>query len=289
MGTNNLSTIGASIVRAVGNQLDQYFTALTGVFVPRKADGTPETGTQDLGSTAYKWRNGYLDQINVDNIKIDGNTISSTDTDGDINITPDGAGQIVTPNGGLYFQNLTKIITNGTFAVPTGVKRIYVSAVGGGGGAAGVLAPNVHVEGGSASKGLTRVFDCETSEIATIDITLGAGGGGGGGGTVGGGPGSVVAGGKGGDTFLTFKKADTSTIATYKVEGGLGSATTTVGYNLARGRGYASNLGAGGNAATAEGNQGASGYGAGGSSNINTVGDGEPGGAGGAGAVYIYY
>jgi hypothetical protein len=33
--------------------------------------------------------------VTVDNVKIDGNTLSSTDTDGDINITPDGAGSVV--------------------------------------------------------------------------------------------------------------------------------------------------------------------------------------------------
>lgn len=35
--------------------------------------------------------------ISVDNIKIDGNTISSTDTNGDINLTPNGTGSVVIP------------------------------------------------------------------------------------------------------------------------------------------------------------------------------------------------
>lgn len=35
----------------------------------------------------------------VDNIKIDGNTISSTDTNGNINITPNGTGAVVIPTG----------------------------------------------------------------------------------------------------------------------------------------------------------------------------------------------
>ena len=34
------------------------------------------------------------DQLNVDNLRLDGNTISSTDTNGDITIDPDGTGQI---------------------------------------------------------------------------------------------------------------------------------------------------------------------------------------------------
>lgn len=43
-------------------------------------------------------------ELRVDNIKVDGNTISSTNTNGDINLTPDGTGKVVTSradiNGG---------------------------------------------------------------------------------------------------------------------------------------------------------------------------------------------
>ena len=42
-----------------------------------------------LGSSAKKFAG-----LHVDNLKLDGNTFSSTDTDGDINITPDGAGRV---------------------------------------------------------------------------------------------------------------------------------------------------------------------------------------------------
>jgi hypothetical protein len=35
-------------------------------------------------------------QLNVDNIRLDGNTISSTNTNGDINLTPDGTGDVIT-------------------------------------------------------------------------------------------------------------------------------------------------------------------------------------------------
>jgi hypothetical protein len=51
--------------------------------------------SQDLGELTKKWKDFYLSGVaNIANIKIDGNTISSTDTDGDINITPDGDGDI---------------------------------------------------------------------------------------------------------------------------------------------------------------------------------------------------
>jgi hypothetical protein len=59
MGTNNLSATGAGIVKAVGNQLDQYFTAITGVFVPRNSSGVPEDNSQNLGSSTYSWKDFY--------------------------------------------------------------------------------------------------------------------------------------------------------------------------------------------------------------------------------------
>ena len=41
------------------------------------------------------------DQLNVDNLRLDGNTISSTDTNGDITIDPDGTGNTVISSGNL--------------------------------------------------------------------------------------------------------------------------------------------------------------------------------------------
>jgi hypothetical protein len=50
-------------------------------------------------------------QLNVDNLRLDGNTLSSTDTNGNINLTPNGTGVVVTSDlrasgsGGLDLQN----------------------------------------------------------------------------------------------------------------------------------------------------------------------------------------
>ena len=49
----------------------------------------PTGGSYPLGSSSNPWS-----VLHVDNISVDGNTISSTNTDGDINITPDGAGRV---------------------------------------------------------------------------------------------------------------------------------------------------------------------------------------------------
>lgn len=51
---------------------------------------SPTGGSYPLGSSSNPWSILY-----VDNISIDGNTISSTDTNGDITLTPNGTGSVV--------------------------------------------------------------------------------------------------------------------------------------------------------------------------------------------------
>lgn len=53
--------------------------------------------------------------VTVDNIKIDGNTISSTNTNGDINLTPNGSGAVV--------------ITNASFSAPTFTNATFVTPI----------------------------------------------------------------------------------------------------------------------------------------------------------------
>jgi len=53
--------------------------------------------TQALGSTITDL-NG-LTSVDVDNLTLDGNSITSTDTNGDINLTPDGTGTVIVPSG----------------------------------------------------------------------------------------------------------------------------------------------------------------------------------------------
>lgn len=52
-------------------------------------------GTLTASSAIVVDASSKIDVINVDNITIDGNTISSTDTNGNINITPNGTGDLV--------------------------------------------------------------------------------------------------------------------------------------------------------------------------------------------------
>jgi len=55
--------------------------------------------------------NSKLDQLNVDNLTFNGNTITSTDTNGDININPNGTGNLTTSGNLIVAGDFT---VNGT-------------------------------------------------------------------------------------------------------------------------------------------------------------------------------
>jgi hypothetical protein len=73
--------------------------AIQGVQNTRNSDNgvvavlAPASNTGLGGANSLK-----VDQWNVDNIRIDGNVISSTDTDGDIDLDPNGAGEVHIPD-----------------------------------------------------------------------------------------------------------------------------------------------------------------------------------------------
>tara|TARA_B100001248_G_C27393894_1_gene464182 strand:+ start:937 stop:2889 length:1953 start_codon:yes stop_codon:yes gene_type:complete len=48
-------------------------------------------------------RGGIFTQLDVDNLRLNGNVISSTDTDGNITLTPDGTGEVVIAAGNLNY------------------------------------------------------------------------------------------------------------------------------------------------------------------------------------------
>ena len=57
---------------------------------------TPTTvGTPEQDKAIIPTAGGKLNILNVDNLRLDGNSLTSTDTNGDISITPNGAGNIV--------------------------------------------------------------------------------------------------------------------------------------------------------------------------------------------------
>ena len=84
--SNNSLTVGG-----------RYYTDLLSI-APGLVEGQTNPTTASNGFVAVLDQNRKVDQWNVDNIRIDGNIISSTNTDGDINLDPNGTGEIIIPD-----------------------------------------------------------------------------------------------------------------------------------------------------------------------------------------------
>lgn len=114
-----------------------------------------------------------------DNIRIDGNTISVTDTDGDLNLNSNGTG-VVTVNGSQIGTNITiqTFTANDTWTRPTDVKFITVEGVGGGAGGGGISAgAGVKTGQGGGGSGYFR-STVDVTAIASLTVTIGTGGSG---------------------------------------------------------------------------------------------------------------
>lgn len=185
-------------------------------------------------------------------------------------------------------------ITSGTFTVPAGVNKIYVSAVGGGaggGGGAGTNGDTAYFGGGGGAGGGAgqSILNAAYSVIPgdAISITIGAGGGGGTGGIAGVG-GNV--GGGGGDTIIgSFATAKGAPLT---FGGGVQMSSGNAGSGALRNGGYPAGSSGTDGALAGNGGAGASSmYGGGGgagrgslSVNSSQTGDDAAGyGAGGGG------
>jgi len=111
--------------------------------------------------------NKKVDNFKVDNLDLDGNSITSTDTNGDINITPNGTGKTVV--GNLYIgDNATSLeefiedVTGGQITAGTAITATYDDA-------AGTLTLGVT----NASIGTTQLTDggVTTAKIADANVT----------------------------------------------------------------------------------------------------------------------
>jgi hypothetical protein len=77
----------------IGQPGDAEVTVIGGKLYMNMLDHT--AGTLTASSALIADANSKLDQLKVDNLTFNGNTISSTDTNGDVTITPHGTGDIV--------------------------------------------------------------------------------------------------------------------------------------------------------------------------------------------------
>jgi len=67
------------------------------------------TDLKNVSTGAVALETPAADQLNVDNIRLDGNTISSTDTNGDITLDPNGTGDTIIASGNLGIGDATPI------------------------------------------------------------------------------------------------------------------------------------------------------------------------------------
>ena len=74
-----------------------YYTSMM-EHSPGAVDGVSNTRNSDGGIVAILDNNRKVDQWNVDNLRLDTNTLSSTNTDGNIIIDPTGIGSVIIPD-----------------------------------------------------------------------------------------------------------------------------------------------------------------------------------------------
>ena len=94
-GTGNINLTGP-VVQTAGNV--QMTTAAGGsIALSATATGTISLigGVSINGALAQTGNSSVSGQLDVDNLRLDGNTLSSTDTNGNINFTPNGTGETI--------------------------------------------------------------------------------------------------------------------------------------------------------------------------------------------------
>ena len=74
-----------------------YYTSMM-EHEPGKLAGQANSRNTDGGLVAILDSSRKIDVWNVDNLTLDGNTLSSTDTDGDVIFNPNGAGEVMIPD-----------------------------------------------------------------------------------------------------------------------------------------------------------------------------------------------
>ena len=75
----------------------RYYTDLM-AHEPGKIASQNNPTTAANGFVAILDQNRKVDEWNVDNLKLDGNTLSSSDTDGNITLDPNGSGEVIIPD-----------------------------------------------------------------------------------------------------------------------------------------------------------------------------------------------
>jgi len=141
-------------------------------------------------------------------------------------VAPGTAGNVLTSNGTTwqstapaagYVGPTTQVFSsNGTFTIPSGITKVKVTLVGGGGGTAGALTNGEVLAGGGGATAIKWLTSLTSGN--TISVTVGSGG------TASGSSG--VAGGAGGNSSIA---SGTQSITTVTANGGAGGGVSGVG------------------------------------------------------------
>ena len=103
-----------------------------------------------------------LSRLTVDNLELNGNTISSTDTNGDINITPNGTGNVVMDN----------IVITGNTIQTDGSSNTMVLDPSPVGDSAGGFAGDLVIRGNLQVQGTTTTINSTTISMNDLNIVL---------------------------------------------------------------------------------------------------------------------
>jgi hypothetical protein len=134
--TDNGSNGGDRLYIGIGTETEgnaaNHFV-IGGKFFTDRLDHT--AGTLTASSAVVVDANNKIDVFNVDNLTLDGNTLSSTDTNGNISITPNGTGKTVITN--LYIGDTSTSLlefiqdaTGGALAEGEGIDLLYNDEAG---------------------------------------------------------------------------------------------------------------------------------------------------------------
>ena len=87
-----------------------------------------QTAFYDLGTSLLRWNTAFLSRVEIDNLVIDSNTISTTNGNDDLNLIANGTGRIYIPSNNVQIdQNLTVTtdltVTTGT----TSLKSVNIT------------------------------------------------------------------------------------------------------------------------------------------------------------------
>lgn len=129
-GTGTTANLGDRLFVGTGTEtagVAANIEVIGGKYFADKLDHA--TGTLTASSAILVDSNSKIDQLLVDNLKIDGNSITSEDTNGNISITPNGTGKSIVSN--MYTDATTSLqeyiedVSGGTITAGTGITSVY--------------------------------------------------------------------------------------------------------------------------------------------------------------------